>query len=744
MSEVNKDCEFVSRREYDELAKKLKAAEAEKNKLAREIRTHSKQNEINKLNVDTQVKLTQMITDEKLKQEMYVRLLLESCPIIIFIFDEDSKFLLGSKSIERIFDIEDVSLLNGRDLDNIIERYSPAVLTEDVTEQIKSMIATRGAMSSGSLTEISTDTGKYWVNILPFFQNNDKFTGVLMIMNDITEIANAKEVAENANRAKSEFLSNMSHEIRTPMNAIIGMITICKSSESVERKEYCLDRIEDASKHLLGVINDVLDMSKIESGKFELSSVDFIFEKMIQRVVNVTKFRSDEKKQVLSVSIDKDIPKNLFGDDQRLAQIIANLLSNAVKFTCEEGCIDISAIFMGEEDGFCNIQINVTDNGIGISREQQAKLFQSFQQADSSTSRNYGGTGLGLAISKSILEMMGGRIWIESELGKGATFAFNVPLKRSVDNNEKLINQGLNRSNIRILVVNDDPVMLGYFYDLTSEFGVSCEFASSCEDALQAVELSGSYNIYFIDLVMPDNDGIYLTERLKEKEPATGGSIVVLISSDERREISEEAGVAGVDRYIQKPLFPSMFTDIVSEYFGVDLMQKEDKRRNAENMFKGYRILLAEDIDINREIVLSLLEPTLVEIDCAENGSEAVIMFSESPGKYDIILMDLQMPKMGGLEATRAIRALDIQKAKDIPIIAMTANVFREDVEECLESGMNSHIGKPLDYIELMSQLRRFLHTPNGERRSIDRRQTSDRRRTHDRRGTERRKSQES
>jgi len=744
VSEVNKDCEFVSRREYDELAKKLKAAEAETNKLAREIRTHSKQNEINKLNVDTQVKLTQMITDEKLKQEMYVRLLLESCPIIIFIFDEDSKFLLGSKSIERIFDIEDVSLLNGRDLDNIIERYSPAVLTEDVTEQIKSMIATRGAMSSGSLTEISTDTGKYWVNILPFFQNNDKFTGVLMIMNDITEIANAKEVAENANRAKSEFLSNMSHEIRTPMNAIIGMITICKSSESVERKEYCLDRIEDASKHLLGVINDVLDMSKIESGKFELSSVDFIFEKMIQRVVNVTKFRSDEKKQVLSVSIDKDIPKNLFGDDQRLAQIIANLLSNAVKFTCEEGCIDISAIFMGEEDGFCNIQINVTDNGIGISREQQAKLFQSFQQADSSTSRNYGGTGLGLAISKSILEMMGGRIWIESELGKGATFAFNVPLKRSVDNNEKLINQGLNRSNIRILVVNDDPVMLGYFYDLTSEFGVSCEFASSCEDALQAVELSGSYNIYFIDLVMPDNDGIYLTERLKEKEPAPGGSIVVLISSDERREISEEAGVAGVDRYIQKPLFPSMFTDIVSEYFGVDLMQKEDKRRNAENMFKGYRILLAEDIDINREIVISLLEPTQVEIDCAENGSEAVMMFSRSPEKYDIIFMDLQMPKMDGHEATRAIRAMDIREAKEIPIIAMTANVFREDVEECLESGMNSHIGKPLDFDELINQLRKFLHTPDGERRFITRRQASDRRRTPDRRVTERRKNQES
>jgi len=734
------DGEFVSRREYDELAKRLKAAEVEKNKLAREIRTHSKQNEINKLNVDTQVKLTQMITDEKLKQEMYVRLLLESCPIIIFIFDEESRFLVGSKSIERIFDIDDVSLLHGRDLDNIIERYNPAVFTDDVTKRIKSVISERGAVNGGSSTEISTGTGKYGVDILPFFQNNGVFTGVLVIMSDITEIANAKELAENANRAKSEFLSNMSHEIRTPMNAIIGMVTICKSSDSVERKEYCLDRIEDASKHLLGVINDVLDMSKIESGKFELSSVDFVFEKMIQRVVNVNKFRADEKKQFLSVKIDKDIPKNLFGDDQRLAQVIANLLSNAVKFTREEGRIDIGAKFLGEENGFCKIQINVTDNGIGISPEQQAKLFKSFQQADNSTSRNYGGTGLGLAISKSILEMMGGNIWIESELGKGATFAFSVLLKKGEESKEKPAEHNVIRSNIRILAVDDDPVMLGYYYDLTSRFGASCDFASTCEDALKAIESNGGYDIYFVYLDLPDNDGIYLIEKIKETEPA-GEELVVLISSDEWSEVSEAANAAGVDKFLQKPLFPSMITDIVCEYLGIEAAQAIDRQQSTENIFKGRRILLAEDIEINREIVISLLEPTQVEIETAENGSEAVTMFSRSPGRYDIIFMDLQMPKMDGHEATRTIRAMDIKEAKEIPIIAMTANVFREDVEECLESGMNSHIGKPLDFDELINQLKKFLHTPNGERRMINRRQASDRRRTFDRRVGERRSS---
>ncbi|AEF82678.1 GAF domain-containing hybrid sensor histidine kinase/response regulator [Leadbettera azotonutricia] len=411
----------------------------------------------------------------------------------------------------------------------------------------------------------------------------------------------AREQAIRASQAKTDFLSNMSHEMRTPMNAIIGMTAIAKGSDDIEKKEYCLKKIEDASTHLLGVINDILDMSKIEANKFALSFANFNFEKMVQKTVNVINFKVEEKHQNLSVRIDDSIPAMLKGDDQRLAQVIANLLSNAVKFTPEGGSIRLEADLAPGSDGKSNdiadsntvsnavisstytVKVSVIDSGIGLSPEQKGRLFSSFEQADSSTSRKYGGTGLGLAISKRIVEMMGGNIWVESELGKGASFIFTAVLEKGKD--EKVI------------------------------------------------QLEGQ-----------------------------GG---------------------------------------------------EAEAEKDEGAFGGSTILLAEDVDINREIVLSLLEPTRIAIDCAENGVQAVKLFTENPGKYDMIFMDVQMPEMDGYEATRKIRELEKSSAAkqvpQIPIIAMTANVFREDVEKCLEAGMNGHVGKPLDLEEVISTLRQYL-----------------------------------
>jgi signal transduction histidine kinase len=465
--------------------------------------------------------------------------------------------------------------------DGLLSAFSPVYDDEGRVVAIAGVDLQDGAAMSGR-TRITAFTALLISSTVVVIVSG--FLSVFMYRRKEGAYAAAVEDAIRANRAKSDFLANMSHEIRTPMNAIIGMTAIAKATRDPKKKDDSLDKIDDASAHLLGVINDILDMSKIEAHKFDLSAVRFHFSELLDKVSVVNNFRIAQKKQKFAVNVSDDIPDTLFGDDQRLAQVITNLLSNAVKFTPEGGEITIDARLVSEDEGLCTIQVEVTDTGIGLNDEQMSRLFSSFEQADSNTSRKFGGTGLGLAISKSIVEMMGGSIGVRSKPGQGATFGFTVKLARVLDDS----------------------------------------FDETHSSARESV-------------------------------------------------VDSQDGAPGIDD------------------------------------FSGYRAILAEDVEINREIVLAYLEPTSLAIDCAGTGAEALDMFTRNPGKYDIILMDIQMPDMDGVEATRRIRASGVKDAVTIPIIAMTADVFREDIEQCLSAGMDDHIGKPIDVEDMMAKLHKYL-----------------------------------
>jgi hemerythrin-like metal-binding protein len=440
---------------------------------------------------------------------------------------------------------------------------------------------------------------------------------------------------------------------------------------------------------------------------------DFDLEKMLINITNVVNIRAEAKYQNFVVNLNKGVPLSIFGDELRLSQVITNLLTNAIKFTPEYGKVILKIEKDGETGDEIILKMEVSDSGIGISEDRQKLLFTSFEQGDNSISQKFGGTGLGLAISKRIVELMNGRIWIESELDKGAKFIFTVKLKKGKEKADVGLNLKINKDDIRILAVDDSDEMRDYFAHVMDSFNLPCDVAASGEEALELINKCGDkpYNVFFIDWKMPGMDGLELAKKIKEI--TCDSSVITMLSSADWYSIEDEAIAAGVKRFIPKPLFPSILVDAINECFGVESAKiiNKSQRRSIESHFNfdNYTILVAEDNEINREILAAVLEKTGVLVDFAENGIMAVSMFEENHDRYSLILMDVQMPEMDGYEATRIIRSFEFLHAKDIPIIAMTANVFREDIENCLSAGMNDHIGKPIDPDVLYTTIKRHI-----------------------------------
>ncbi len=521
-------------------------------------------------------------------------------------------------------------------------------------------------------------------------------------------LANAKEEALAANKAKSEFLSNMSHDIRTPMNAIIGMTAIAGSNiDNRDKVLECLRKITLSSKHLLGLINDVLDMSKIESGKLTLN-IDLVsLREMMESIVSIIQPQIKTKKQSFNIFIHEIQTENIYADSVRLNQVLLNLLSNALKFTPEGGSITVTVAQEDSPKGekYVRTHFWVKDTGIGMTEEFQQKIFESFVREDNARVHKVEGTGLGMAITKYIVDKSEGSIELKSELDKGTEFHVTFDFERGESTVEEMI-----LPQWEILVVDDDEELCRSAVDSLNEIGVHAEWALNGFTAIDMTEKRHKqhrdYYVVLLDCKMPEMDGI---ETAREMRRRIGDDVpILLMSAYEWDDVEEEAREAGITGFISKPLFKSTLYHSLKPFADQDI-ENVELPAEPQMDFSGKRLLVAEDNELNWEIASELLSSVGFVLDWAENGKLCVEKFAASqPGYYNAILMDLRMPEMNGFEATQSIRAMEREDARQIPIIAMTADAFADDVKACLDCGMNSHVAKPLNMPELLRLLQRY------------------------------------